>query len=90
MRWPALLIVLGFGLAGCASGANWHPLGSFNVGGLTKDDLQPQVVPASYCYSNLTHSPDCYDVPLEPEVRRLMGYYGPDPQTRGFFGRRAF
>jgi hypothetical protein len=86
MRWPAMLIVLGVGLgagvAGC-NGYNAHPF---------KDDpeLQAQAVPAVYCYQNLTQSPDCYDVPLEPEARRLMGYYGPDPQTRGFFGRRAF
>ena len=80
MRWGLILTVVGAGLAGC-NGYNAHPL---------KDDLQAQAVPSSYCYNNLGHSPDCYDIPIEPEVRRLMGYYGPDPINRGFYGRRAF
>lgn len=85
MRGPVMLIVLGVGLgvglAGCSTGINMHPL---------PGDLQAQAVPTVYCYHTMTESPDCYDVPIEPEVRRLMGYYGPDPETRGFFGRRAF
>jgi hypothetical protein len=89
MRWGLILTVVGAALAGC-NGVNFHPLpGSINVQ-LTKEDLQAQAVPTSYCYNNLGHSPDCYDVPIEPEVRRLMGYYGPDPVNRGFYGRRAF
>jgi hypothetical protein len=92
MRGPAILIalgVLGVGLAGCSNGINMHP---FPSGPLVSDLQTPpsQAVPAVYCYHNMTESPDCYDVPLEPEVRRLMGYYGPDPQNRGYFGRRAF
>ena len=81
MRWPVGQIVLGVGLAGCSTGINMHPF---------PDDLQAQAVPASYCYQTLTQSPDCYDVPLNPEARRLMGYQGPDPEVRGFFGRRSF
>ncbi|HUA54143.1 MAG TPA: hypothetical protein VMB81_18340 [Candidatus Sulfotelmatobacter sp.] len=80
MRWGLIVTVLGAGLVGC-NGYNAHPL---------KDDLQAQAVPTVYCYETLTQSPDCYDVPIEPEVRRLMGYYGPDPVNRGFYGRRAF
>jgi hypothetical protein len=85
MRWPAMLIVLGVGLgaglAGC-NGYNMHPI---------KDDLQTQVLPAVYCYHNMTESPDCYSTPLDADdARRLMGYYGPDPDTRGYFGRRSF
>ncbi len=79
MRW-AVIFVLGAGLAGC-NGFGAHPI---------KSDLEAQVLPSVYCYNNLGHSPDCYDVPIEPEVRRLMGYYGPDPVNRGFYGRRAF
>ncbi len=81
MRWGLILSVLGAGCLGACNPIQMHPF---------KDDLQAQVIPAVYCYNNLVHSPDCYDVPLEPEVRRLMGYYGPDPVNRGFYGRRAF
>jgi len=84
MRRPGLMILLGAGLALAGCSENFRGPHPYNA------DLQAQVVPAVYCYSNLTHSPDCYDVPIEPEVRRLMGYYGPDPENRGFFGRRAF
>ena len=88
MRWAALLIVLGAGLSGC---------NGFNMQ-VVKNDAPVQVVaeqqarvqPTVYCYSNLGHSPDCYDVPIEPEVRRLMEYYGPPPVNRGYYGRRAF
>ncbi len=88
MRWGGLLMVLGVALAGC-NGVNMQvvkqPLTIEMVG-----DQQPQALAAVYCYNNLTHSPDCYDVPIEPEVRRLMGYYGPPPVNRGYYGRRAF
>ena len=81
MRWGLIVTVLGAGLAGCAGSSGPHP---YNIG------LEAQAVPAVYCYENLTQSPDCYNVPIEPEVRRLMGYYGPDPVNRGYYGRRAF
>src|SRR5581483_4814699 len=67
MRRPGLMILLGAGLALAGCSENFRGPHPYNA------DLQAQVVPAVYCYSNLTHSPDCYDVPIEPEVRRLMG-----------------
>ncbi len=85
MRGPAMLIVLGFGLGFGLAGCN-----SYNMHPPAFETLASQPVPTVYCYHTMTESPDCYDVPLEPEVRRLMGYFGPDPETRGFFGRRAF
>jgi hypothetical protein len=90
MRAPLVLsvLLLAFGLGAC-NGVNMavikEPL-VFEVA----QDTSPQPLQAVYCYNNLGHSPDCYDVPLEPEARRLMGYYGPAPQVRGFYGRRAF
>ncbi|MBI3515223.1 MAG: hypothetical protein HY060_14360 [Proteobacteria bacterium] len=88
MRWASLLIVLGVGVAGC-NGINMQaikqPMTVNFIG-----EAPPQPVAAVYCYNNLAHSPDCYDVPIEPEVRRLMGYYGPPPVNRGYYGRRAF
>jgi hypothetical protein len=89
MRWTFILIVLGLGIAGCSRGVNMHP---FNTAGLDADFEQPptQTLPAVYCYQNLTMSPDCYDRPIAGEERRLMGYYGPEPAQRGYYGRRSF
>jgi hypothetical protein len=89
MRRGLIVMVLGAALAGC-NGVNWRPISTTFPDELSKESLQAQAVPTVYCYNNLAHSPDCYDVPIEPEVRRLMGYYGPDPVNRGFYGRRAF
>jgi hypothetical protein len=88
MRWGLMLTVLGAGLLAGCNGFNARPFPAALDINLQKE--QAQAVPSSYCYNNLGHSPDCYDVPIEPEVRRLMGYYGPDPINRGFYGRRAF
>ena len=90
MRAPLVLsvLLLGFGLGAC-NGVDMAIIKDpmpFEV----VQNQAPQPLQAVYCYNNLGHSPDCYDVPLEPEARRLMQYYGPDPQVRGFYGRRAF
>ena len=87
MRWGLILTVLAAGLAGC-TGFNARPFPAEVNIALQKEPQQP--IPPVYCYNNLGHSPDCYEVPIEPEVRRLMGYDGPPPVNRGFFGRRAF
>lgn len=71
----ALLLLAGsaFVLGGCARPA---------------EDLPAQVVvlPATYCYHTLG-KPDCYEVPLDSEVRRLISYFGPQPGIRGTSGR---
>jgi hypothetical protein len=76
------------GLSGCygVNMAGWRSSAPFEV----VQDEGPKPQQAVYCYNNLGHSPDCYDVPLEPEARRLMEYYGPAPEVRGYYGRRAF
>ena len=90
MRVPVVLTVLllALGLAGC-NGVNMALIKEPLTFELIQDQT-PQTQQALYCYNNLAHSPDCYDVPLEPEARRLMGYYGPAPAVRGYYGRRAF
>lgn len=51
-------------------------------------DVPAQVVvlPAVYCYHSLG-KPDCYEVPIDLEVRRMINYYGPEPAVRGYSGR---
>ena len=90
MRAPLVLtgLLLAFGLTGCygVNMAGWRSAAPFEL----VQDETPRPLQAVYCYNNLGHSPDCYDVPIEPEARRLMEYYGPAPQVRGYYGRRAF
>jgi hypothetical protein len=74
MRWACVAMIVGLGLAGCAR----------------TPSTEVVVLPAVYCYNTMSGSADCYGVPLESEVRRLNGYYGPDPVNRGFYGQRAF
>jgi len=47
---------------------------------------EPPVLPAVYCYHTLGRA-DCYDVPQESEVRRMVGYDGPPPIVRGSAGQ---
>jgi hypothetical protein len=82
------VLLLALGLAGC-NGVNMAVIKEPFTFELTQDQ-SPQPLQAVYCYTNMAHSADCYDVPLEPEARRLMGYYGPAPAVRGYYGRRAY
>lgn len=90
MRAPVILTVLllAFGLGAC-NGLNMAVIKEPMPFAVTQDQT-PQPLQAVYCYNNLGHSPDCYDVPIEADARRLLNYYGPDPQVRGYYGRRAF
>jgi hypothetical protein len=73
MRGLLVLAGLALVLGGCARPARDTP-------------AQVVVLPAVYCYHTLGDA-DCYEVPLDSEVRRLVNYYGPTPAVRGFSGR---
>ena len=64
----------------------WLGAGLLLLSACAQDTSKLAVLPAVYCYHTIGWA-DCYDAPQESQTTRLISYYGPAPQNRGFVGR---